>query len=142
MLFVLPTWITRLVLALVLIYALARGGRDERIVAICMLLDNLYDQLHPHYYGQMLASHLLRDGAQTLVFGWLALGAERYWLLLAAAVGLATVVTDVAELILRVHGWAYGTAMLVWGYLLLFTLAYGTWQAVQARTAARLRTAG
>ena len=111
-------------------FAFWRGGRPERLVAAVNI-------------AAWLASPLVEDHRNWLdpqwgilgvdilflaVLLWLALRTDRRWLLFAAAFQLLGVVTHGAMMADRtVGGWAYITAGVIWSYLVLTSLAVGTW---------------
>ena len=126
-------------LATVAMFALAmrRGGPDERLAANAVLIGWLLTKLVSRYQGhQPEWGVLLVDAGALAVFIWVALRSPRYWPLFAAGFHLLSVVTHLARVVdPTVGGWAYLTAGLIWGYLLLATIAYGAWTAPQkART--------
>jgi len=70
------------------------------------------------------------DGALLVLMVGLALRSRRFWPLFVAALQLLAVLTHIARALdARVSGWAYLTAVLVWGYLALGMIAYGAWTA-------------
>jgi hypothetical protein len=64
----------------------------------------------------------------------LALRSHRWWPIWAAGFHLLAVVTHWAHQIdPTVGGWAYLTAGIIWGYMLVAALAWGTWSAWRER---------
>ncbi|WP_293390926.1 hypothetical protein [Phenylobacterium sp. RIFCSPHIGHO2_01_FULL_69_31] len=64
-----------------------------------------------------------------LLFG-IALKSRRYWPLFSGAFQLLAVATHVAvALDSGVSGWAYQTAGIIWGYLVIAAIGYGAWTA-------------
>jgi len=60
----------------------------------------------------------------------IALRSRRYWPLFSSAFQLLAVVTHIARALdAAVSGWAYQTAGIIWGYLVIFTIGYGAWTA-------------
>jgi len=115
------------------VYALAmrRGGPDERICAHAVLIGWLLTKLAARYQGlEPELGVLVVDLGALAVFIWVGLRSARYWPLFAAGFHLLAVVTHLARLVdPTVGGWAYLTAGIIWGYLLLFSIAYGAWTA-------------
>jgi hypothetical protein len=111
------------------IYAIWKGGLPERIVSVAMA-------------GGSLATRLLEDRVHWLDPQWgilsvdavfflivlgLALRTDRSWMLFATAFALLQLVTHLAMFADNgVHGWAYLTALIIWSYLILFSLGIGT----------------
>lgn len=66
------------------------------------------------------------DVVLLLGFVALAIMTSRYWPLFSAAFQLLAVVTHVARALdAGVSGWAYQTAGIIWGYLVIFMIGYG-----------------
>lgn len=114
-----------------------RGGREERVatntVVICWLLTKLVGR----YQGAQTEWGVLAvDAGALAVLGWLALRSRRYWPMFAAGFHLLAVVTHFARTVdPKVGGWAYLTAGIIWGYLLLIAIGYGAWTAPRYRQA-------
>lgn len=111
-------------------YALWRGGRIERLVAGANILawlatitvQNRQDWLHPQW------------GVLVVDVGFLALllalvvRTTRGWVMPAAAFQLLAVVTHMAIMADKgVRAWAYITALILWSYLVLISLAVGAY---------------
>lgn len=125
----LPQLIGLVVVAAVCGGALWRGGRDERMTAIALLLATAASPLLQHRnwvdpeYGVLVVDVLLL--AYLFV---LALRSDRHWPLAAAAFHLLGVITHVAIMVDHgVRAWAYLTALVIWSYLVFAALAVGTW---------------
>lgn len=57
----------------------------------------------------------------------LALRSQRFWPLFAAAFQLLGVITHIARALdAAVSGWAYQTAGLIWSYMVISAIAYGS----------------
>ena len=64
----------------------------------------------------------------------LALRSHRYWPIWAAGFQLLAIITHWAHSLDRtLNGWTYMTAGIIWGYLLVGTLAVGTWNVWRRR---------
>lgn len=123
----------RVLLALVALYALLRGSRDERLAAIILVVG-------------VIATHLvispLRErfaGVETNVmtvdiivfagFLWVALRSQRFWPLWIAGLQLTTIFGHVLKVMdTSLFSRAYGAALVFWGYPILLILAVGTWR--------------
>ena len=119
-------------------FALWRGGRTERVVAIAnivawiatIVVQNRHNWLDPQW--GMLAV----DIAFLLLLLWFVVRSSRLWILPAAAFQLLAVLTHAAILAdSDVRAWAYITALILWSYLVLISLAVGAH--MQARPIAR-----
>ncbi len=117
-------------------FALWKGGRPERIVALASvvasiataLLQNRRDWISPQW------GDLAVDCTFLAVLLWLALRSNRHWPMWAAAFQLLGVVIYVARLAdVRVGALAPFLAGEIWSYLVLASLAVGTWFYWQAR---------
>ena len=111
-------------------FAILRGGRVARIVALAnlgawgasLLLENRSNFLDPQW------GVLLVDLGFLTVLLFYALREQPSWLLFAAAFQLLSVLTHIAILIdAGVHARAYLQGLAIWSYLVLLSLAIGTW---------------
>ncbi|MDF2900287.1 MAG: hypothetical protein K0Q62_346 [Phenylobacterium sp.] len=111
-------------------FALWRGGRTERVVAIAnivawiatIVVQNRHNWLDPQW--GMLAV----DIAFLLLLLWFVVRSSRLWILPAAAFQLLAVLTHAAILADGdLRAWAYITALILWSYMVLITLAVGTY---------------
>jgi len=72
----------------------------------------------------------LFDAALTVLYLWIALRSRRYWPLFAAGFQLLVMVTHLGHAVdPRVTGWSYLTAQLLWAYLVIIAIGYGSWTA-------------
>lgn len=123
----------RLLLPLVAIYALLRGGRDERLVAFCCVAGALLTQIVVSPLGDRFESVewpiLLVDLGVFAGFVGVALRSQRFWPLWVAGLQLTTImghlIKQVASDLLPT---AYGVALGFWAYPIIFILAIGTWR--------------
>lgn len=123
----------RILLALVALYALLRGKRDERQVGLIFVIGVIATELVLPPARERFAGVETRlmfvDLAVFAGFLWVALRSERFWplwmagLQLTAILGHALKAVD-AELFAR----AYGAALVFWAYPMLLVLAVGTWR--------------
>ena len=111
-------------------FALWRGGRTERAVAVAnivawiatIVVQNRHNWLDPQW-GVFAV-----DVVFLLLLLWFVVRSSRLWILPAAAFQLLAVVTHAAILADGgVRAWAYVTALILWSYLVLITLAVGTY---------------
>jgi hypothetical protein len=111
-------------------YALWRGGRPERLVAVAAVVAAVLTGVTPHAYGphQTLWEVFAIDAALLALLIWLAMTTNRWWLLFAAAFQLLPLAVHVAILFDgSVRGWAYRSGLVIFNYLLLLSLAVGTY---------------
>lgn len=132
-----PT-IFRMLLALVVLYALLRGSRDERYVAIICLLGAAVTTLVlaplTQRFGQVETPVMIVDLAVFAGFLVVAMRSERFWPLWVAGLQLTTIMSHLlkaieSELLPR----AYAAALNFWAYPIVLILAIGTWRSHQRR---------
>lgn len=125
-----PERVWAVVMFAVSAFALWRGGRTERAVAVAniaawiatIVVQNRHDWLTPQW------GVLAVDVLFLLLLLWFVVRSSRLWILPAAAFQLLAVVTHAAILADGgVRAWAYVTALILWSYLVLITLAVGTY---------------
>jgi hypothetical protein len=130
-----PPWIGISVGWLVCGSAFWKGGWSERVVACGFLLSWFADAVlkDRSFVGPQWAN-FVSDTALFLIILIVALRSNYYWPLFAAAFQLLEVVTHVASTIDRhLSAWAYITANVIWTYLILGSIAYGTYSAWRDR---------
>ncbi len=123
----------RILLALVALYALLRGKRDERQVGLIFVAGVIATELvlppaHERFEGVEVRL-LLVDLAAFAGFAWVAMRSERFWPLWIAGLQLTAIFGHVmkaadASLFSR----AYAAALVFWAYPMLVILAVGTWR--------------
>jgi hypothetical protein len=127
-----PT-VFRILLALVVLYALMRGSRDERHVALICLFGAAVTTLVLSPLADRFAGVegpvLLVDLAVLAGFSTVALRSERFWPLWVAGLQLTTLMGHMmkgveSELLPR----AYAAALNFWAYPIILILAIGTWR--------------
>lgn len=130
----------RIILALVVLYALARGSRDERHVAIVCIVGAIGTTLVLSPLGQRFESVempvMLVDIAVFGGFLAVALRSERFWPLWVAGLQLTALTGHFlkaieSDLLPR----AYGAALNFWAYPIVAILAIGTWRSARRRAA-------
>lgn len=111
--------------------AVWRGRDEERLAAGAYLADwaltlvVFKDRSTDTQWGVLVIDTILLG-----IYLWLALRSRRFWPLFAAGFQLLAIVTHLAMTLDRtVSGWAYLTAELVWSYLVLIAIGYGSWTA-------------
>jgi hypothetical protein len=91
----------------------------------------LFDRAHWH---DLQKGYLVADLALCILYFWLAFRSRRYWPLFAASFQLLVILTHLGIVLdPSVRGWAYLTAEIIWSYLVLMTVAYGSWTAPRFR---------
>ena len=140
-----PT-VFRLLLALVVLYALVRGSRDERHVALICVVGAVVTTLALSPLAERFRGVerpvMLVDLAVFVGFLAVALRSERFWPLWVAGLQLTTIMGHAlkgidSSLLPR----AYAAALNFWAYPIVIILAVGTWRSHRPRTQGRLRTA-
>lgn len=130
------------VLAGAVAYGSLRGGGPERVVVAILTADIIIDPLMHQFLRLRFASvdptHVILDMAYLAAFVVLAVRANRLWTLwLCAFHGLATMSHATKALDLAIHPVVYGVMQVVWSYIILALLIWGTWNHQR-----RLRTSG
>jgi len=110
-------------------FALWRGGRPERWVAVANVLAWILTPLA--YRNDLIDPQwgvFLVDVAFLVLLAVLAMTTDRNWLLFAAAFQLLAVMTHIAIAVDRgVRTLAYFRGLVIWSYLVLGALAVGAW---------------
>lgn len=128
----------KIVLVLVVLFALIRGGRDERIVASLCFAGTLATMIVLSPLGERFAhiemGVLAIDIALLGGFVAVALRSCRFWPLWVAGLQLTTICghllkTVSADLLPQ----AYAAALYFWSYPILLILAVGTWRSYSRR---------
>lgn len=132
-LFEMAPYLFRFLLLATAVYALLRGGRDERTVALICIIGALVTHLviSPlNYRFQNLESAvLLVDLAVLAGFVAVALHSERFWPLWMAGVQLTTVMGHLMkEVSDSLMPRAYAASLGFWAYWTLVILAIGVWR--------------
>lgn len=115
--------------------ALWKGGVTERVVAVTLLLELVIYPLLENRRTSGLQYRLL--ASDILFFAFLAgvaLRSRRRWTLWTAAYHLLSVLSHVGKLVdPSLHGWAYQTTLVIWGYGGPASLLFGVVQVMLAR---------
>lgn len=127
-------------LTLVCTFALVRGGREEKIVAVTAIAASLASAfLLPPLetrYGEVEAGIFLVDTVVLVIFVGLALRSRRFWPLWIAGIQLTT---NFSHLIKAVNASllpaAYAVAAQFWVYPILLILFVATWRTAHKRAA-------
>lgn len=123
----------RILLAIVALYVLLQGKRDERYVGVILVLG----VIATHFAISPLSSRFA--GVEThvmivdiVVFGgflWVALQSERFWPLWIAGLQLTTILGHILKAVdAHLFSRAYGAALVFWSYPIVLILAIGTWR--------------
>lgn len=115
--------------------ALWRGGRDERLASYILLAGwGLTVLVARTRFAQTEWGILAVDAVLFAGLVAIALRSDRHWPLFAAGFHLLAIVTHIANVVdPGVGGWAYFTAEIIWGYLLVLSIGYGAWTAPRRR---------
>lgn len=134
--------IFKIMLILVVLFALARGGRDERVVALLCLAGTLGTMLALAPLGQrgegIEIGVFAIDLALLCGFVAVALRSCRFWPLWVAGLQLTTVCGHVLKAVnTDLLPEAYAAALYFWSYPILLILAVGTWRSALRRKSER-----
>lgn len=99
----LSVWLPRLLLIFAIPFAVRKGGEPERLVAIVIAASLLCDVFNHMLFGDptwfdVNPGHFVIDLWSLLVFGWVALKANRGWPLWVCAAQLIVVMAHFAKL--------------------------------------------
>jgi hypothetical protein len=130
---VLPPWIWITFICLVSLAALIWGRRSERAGALIIFGGWLATvALEHHRWREPQWGVISVDAVVLILLVILSLRSERWWPLWAAGFQLLALITHIARLVdPHVGAWAYITAALIWGYMLVAALgvgAYNSWR--------------
>ena len=127
-----PT-IFRILLICVVLYALIRGGRDERAVALMCVIGTIATILVisplAHRFDNVETGVVAIDVLMFAGFVGVALFSYRFWPLWVAGLQLTTLIGHAlkgmsTDLVPQV----YGAALNFWSYPIVLILAVGTWR--------------
>lgn len=128
----------RILLAIVALYVLFQGRRDERYVGTILVLGVIATHLAISPLSSRFAgveTHVMV--VDIVVFGgflWVALRSERFWPLWIAGLQLTTILGHVLKAIdAHLFSRAYGAALVFWSYPIVLILAIGTWRSHRRR---------
>ncbi|MES2119866.1 MAG: hypothetical protein V4513_04750 [Pseudomonadota bacterium] len=128
----------RILLALVALYAMFCGRRDERVTGVILVLG----VIATHYawtpvdqrFAGLEFNVMLVDLIVFAGFVWVALRSDRFWPLWIAGLQLTTLLGHFLKLAdAGLLSRAYGAALMFWGYPILLILAIGTWRGERRR---------
>ena len=124
-------WLFRLLLIGIVIFALWRGGRDERLIATFCIIGTIMTQLVlgpiPERFQNVELGLLAVDVAVLVGFLAVALRSYRFWPLWVAGLQLTTILGHIFKGVeTALIPQAYGAALTFWGYPILAVLLIGT----------------
>jgi fucose permease len=123
----------RVLLALVALYAILRGRRDEQQVGVVFVIGVIASELvlppiRDRYEG-VETNLMLVDLAVFAGFLWVALRSNRFWPLWIAGLQLTAILGHILKLVdIHLFARAYAAALFFWAWPMLFILAIGTWR--------------
>ncbi|MEO6198730.1 MAG: hypothetical protein ABIO68_02155 [Sphingomicrobium sp.] len=120
----------RLLLVAVVVYAVLRGGRDERMVAAICVIGTIVSQFVAAPLSIRFASVetnvVIVDVLMLAAFVQIALRSHRYWPLWVAGLQLTTILGHILKHSSdHILAKAYGVALGFWAYPILLILAVG-----------------
>ena len=130
----------KIALILVVLFALLRGGRDERAVALLCFAGTAATMIVLSPLGERFADIelgvLAIDLAMLGGFVAVALSSCRFWPLWVAGLQLTTICGHALKTInTELLPQAYAAALYFWSYPILLILAVGTWRSYARRKA-------
>ena len=125
----LPTWLGFAVMLVVCGGAFIRGGLEEKLTAVSMLINvSVTHVLRDYSWPQVQLAGFAVDVLSLVLLLAIALRTYKFWPLAAAAFQLLMVLTHIAKMIDPGLGqWSYMTAIVIWTYLLMIALGVGVW---------------
>jgi hypothetical protein len=140
----LPRYFYWSLLVLICAFALWRGRRDERLVALACIAASVASLLvlstWAVRYSHVEFGLLFVDLATLGVFTAVALNSHRFWPLWVAGLQLTTSMAHVLKALdLDLLPYAYGAAARFWSYPILIILFIGAWRA-HRRPAGEMQT--
>lgn len=131
----LPPWIWVAFISSVCTAALLKGSWSERVGALTVFGGWIATiAVEHHRWHEIQWGTFVVDGIVLAILVWLSLRSDRFWPIWAAGFQLLAVVTHAARVVdTNVSPWAYITAALIWGYMLVGALAFGTWSTWRRR---------
>jgi hypothetical protein len=114
-------------------YALYRGGRHERLVAVICIVATIatiaVNSPLNRMYADVEQGALLVDLAVLGAFVAIALVSDRFWPLWVAGLQLTTSIAHLLKALdPQLVPVAYGAAVRFWGYPILLILFFGAWR--------------
>ncbi|HKC02755.1 MAG TPA: hypothetical protein VKC17_05565 [Sphingomicrobium sp.] len=130
----LPRYFYWSLLVLICVFALWRGRRDERIVALACICASVASLLvlstQTARYSRVEFGLLFVDLTTLAVFVAVALRSHRFWPLWIAGLQLTTSMAHILKALdLDLLPYAYGAAARFWSYPILVILFVGAWRA-------------
>jgi hypothetical protein len=123
----------RILLALVALYALLRGKRDERTVSIILVVGVVATHFAwapvPERFAGLETHVMAIDIAVFAGFLWVALRSDRFWPMWIAGLQLTAIMGHLLKAAdSGLFSRAYGAALMFWVYPIVLILAIGTWR--------------
>ena len=114
------------------LYALIRGGRDERLVTLILAADftgsPLLVQAGGDHFASLETKVLLLDAVAFVGLLAVALRSKKYWPLWVTAMQGVVILSHLSAIFGdAINAWTYGTAVAFWSYPQLTLLALATW---------------
>lgn len=110
-------------------YALLKGNRDARIVAIVCLIATFASYPFISYYARLEASVMAVDILTFLAFTAVALRSDRFWPLWISGLQLTTSVGHLVKVMdASLIPIAYAVALRMWSYPIQIILAAAVWR--------------
>ena len=109
-------------------FAVVRGAAPERIGAAGIIVASYASVPSSAFFGAPELAMLIVDCALLCSFLWLLVTTDRFWPIWATGFHAISVVTHLAVAVQpHIIPAAYATYVIIWGYPVLASLAWGTW---------------
>ena len=114
-------------LALSVAVALLRGGRDERLTALVLVLAYLAALLHQQPHWRHDGYSLMLDGMLLFFLAYRTFATNRWWPLYACAAQLGVLIASLGEIVaVAPSALGYRTSEAVWSYVIVAALLLET----------------
>jgi hypothetical protein len=125
-LFVIPSWFISTSFVTLAGFALWRGGRRERIIAVAQAVEMLVSiYVYPVGATRSVWRPVIDDGVILAICLACLVRAERYWIIWACSFALLGEISDLAIFATGVTRWAWLSASLAWSYAVAGAVLWG-----------------
>lgn len=108
------------------IYALRKGGLEERIAALGLFISSYltWIVIRPFAtrYSNLEIPVVSVDATLAVILLWLALRSDKFWPLWLVAMQTLATLAHFAPWVPHIIPWGYGSAVAIWGYPMLIVL--------------------
>lgn len=108
------------------IYALRRGGAEERIAALGLFISSYLTWIVIRPFATRYSNFEIPvayvDATLAAILFWMALRSDKFWPLWLVAMQMLATMAHFAPLVPHIIPWGYGSAVAIWGYPMLIVL--------------------